>query len=386
MSVCMIAPNRPIRLALFGGGPGAFIGAVHRRAALLDLRFQLVAGAFSRDASRSAAQARAFMVDEARAYTSVEALIAGEVGREDGVEAVAIATPNDSHFAIAEAALKAGLHVISDKPMTSTLAQATALEQIVAQTDCAYALTYTYTGYPMIREARASVASGMLGRVRKIVVTYPQGWLSDSVEHTLPGAAWRTDPSRAGIGGCIGDIGVHAFQLAEYISGLCVERLCADLSSVVQDRMLDDDCNILLRFAGDVPGVLMASQISLGERNGLSIAIYGEQRALSWSHERPGELRFLHPDNRMETVFAGSAAIGPDGMAASRLPAGHPEGFIEAFASIYSDFADAIQGQRGLLDGRLPGIETGLRSMRFVAAAVASSQNRSWIEMENSQQ
>jgi predicted dehydrogenase len=383
MSVCMIAPHRPIRLALFGGGPGAFIGAVHRRAALLDLRFQLVAGAFSRDIGRSAAQARAFMVDEARAYTSVEALIAGEAGREDGVEAIAIATPNDSHFAIAEAALQAGLHVICDKPMTSTLTQATALAAVLAKTDRAYALTYTYTGYPMIREARAVVASGTLGRVRKIVVTYPQGWLSDSVEGTLPSAAWRTDPSRAGIGGCIGDIGVHAFQLAEYISGLRVERLCADLSSVVQGRVLDDDCNILLRFAGEIPGVLIASQISLGERNGLSIAIYGEQRALSWSHERPDELRFLNPNNRMETVFAGSAAIGPAGMAASRLPTGHPEGFIEAFASIYSDFADAIHGQRGLLDDRLPGIETGLRSMRFVAAAVASTQDRSWTKMEN---
>jgi predicted dehydrogenase len=378
----MTRPHRPVRLALIGGGPGAFIGAVHWRAAMLDRRFDLIAGAFSRDAGRSALQARELNLAPDRAYASVDALVAAETLRSDGVEAVAIATPNDSHFEIAVAALTAGLHVICDKPMTATLAQARSLAAVLGATDRVYALTYTYTGYAMVREARALVASGQLGRVRKIVVSYPQGWLATPVETELAGAAWRTDPARAGIGGCIGDIGIHAFQLAEYVSGLRVERLCADLSRVVSGRALDDDCNILLRFESNVPGVLMASQICLGERNGLTIQVYGEQGSIIWMHDSPGELQLLHPDNRSETRFAGSPAIGPAGAAATRLPAGHPEGFFEAFATLYGDFADAIGGKRGLLDDQLPGISEGLRSMAFIEAAVSSSDRQSWVDMK----
>jgi predicted dehydrogenase len=378
----MTRPHRPVRLALIGGGPGAFIGAVHWRAAMLDRRFDLIAGAFSRDPGRSALQARELNLAPDRAYASVDALVAAETLRSDGVEAVAIATPNDSHFEIAVAALTAGLHVICDKPMTATLAQARSLAAVLGATDRVYALTYTYTGYAMVREARALVASGQLGRVRKVVVTYPQGWLATRVETELAGAAWRTDPARAGIGGCIGDIGVHAFQIAEYVSGLRVERLCADLSRVVSDRRLDDDCNMLLRFEGNVPGVLMASQICLGERNGLTIQVYGERGSIIWTHDRPEALHLLHPDNRSETRFAGSPAIGPAGAAATRLPAGHPEGFFEAFATLYGDFADAIGGKRGLLDDQLPGISEGLRSMAFIEAAVSSSDRQSWVDMK----
>jgi predicted dehydrogenase len=365
-----------------GGGPGAFIGAVHWRAAMLDRRFDLVAGAFSRAAWRSALQARELNLAPDRAYTSVDALIAAEALRSDGVEAVAIATPNDSHFEMAAAALKAGLHVMCDKPMTATLEEARLLATLLGETDRVYALTYTYTGYAMVREARALVASGELGAVRKVVVTYPQGWLATRVETELAGAAWRTDPARAGIGGCIGDIGIHAFQLAEYVSGLRVERLCADLSRVVSGRALDDDCNILLRFESNVPGVLMASQICLGERNGLTIQVYGEQGSIIWMHDSPGELQLLHPDCSIETRFAGSSAIGPAGAAATRLPAGHPEGFFEAFATLYGDFADAIGGKRGLLDDQLPGISEGLRSMAFIEAAVSSSDRQSWVDMK----
>jgi len=375
----MTQSRPPIRLALFGGGPGAFIGAVHWRAAMLDRRFELVAGAFSRNAERSVEQAKALHIDPARAYTSHDALIAAEALRNDGVEAVAIATPNDSHYDIAVAALQAGLHVICDKPMTATLDQARALAAI--PTDRIYALTYTYTGYALVREARAIVAAGELGRVRKVVVTYPQGWLASAIEDEVPGAAWRTDPARAGQGGCIGDIGVHAFQVAEFVSGLRVERLCADLSKVVPGRTLDDDCNILLRFEGNVPGVLIASQISLGERNGLTLHVYGDEGALSWSHEKPDELQILHADNRRETRFAGSPAIGAAGVASTRLPSGHPEGFIEAFANIYSSFADAITGEP-IVDTLLPGRGEGSRSLHFVDLAVLSSRNRSWTDMK----
>jgi predicted dehydrogenase len=349
---------------------------------MLDRRFDLVAGAFSRDAGRSALQARELNLAPDRAYTSVDALIAAEALRSDGVEAVAIATPNDSHFEMAAAALKAGLHVMCDKPMTATLEEARLLATLLGETDRVYALTYTYTGYAMVREARALIASGELGAVRKVVVTYPQGWLATRVETELAGAAWRTDPARAGIGGCIGDIGVHAFQIAEYVSGLRVERLCADLSRVVSDRRLDDDCNMLLRFEGNVPGVLMASQICMGERNGLTIQIYGERGSIIWTHDRPEALHLLHPDNRSETRFAGSPAIGPAGAGATRLPTGHPEGFFEAFATLYGDFADAIGGKRGLLDDQLPGISEGLRSMAFIEAAVSSSDRQSWVDMK----
>lgn len=379
----MASPPRPIRLAVFGGGPGAFIGAVHWRAAMLDRRFELVAGAFSRDAARAAQQGRDLHLAPDRTYTSVDALVAAETQRSDGVEAVAIATPNDSHFGIAATALKAGLHVMCDKPMTATLGEAHALAAILAEADRVYALTYTYTGYAMIREARALVAAGELGRVRKLVITYPQGWLAGAIEAEVVGAAWRTDPARAGIGGCIGDIGVHAFQLAEYVSGLRVERLCADLSQVVGGRRLDDDCNILLRFQGDVPGVLIASQISLGERNGLTLQIYGEEASIVWTHDRPEELTLLHPDNRRETRFAGSPAIGAAGASATRLPVGHPEGFFEAFATLYGDFADAIGGRRDLLDDQLPGIGEGLRSLAFVEVAVQSTRDRRWVNMKH---
>lgn len=378
----MITTHRPIRLALFGGGPGSAIGAVHWRAAMFDRKFELVAGAFSRDIDRSKQQARTLNLPVDRAYASADALLAAEALREDGVEAVAIATPNDSHLEIAAAALKAGLHVICDKPMTTTLEQARSLAAVLDQTDRVFALSYTYTGYAMVREARALIAAGELGAIRKIVITYPQGWLATRVEADLPGAAWRTDPARAGVGGCIGDIGVHAFQLAEYVSGLRVEKLCADLPRVLAGRTLDDDCNILLRFGNDVPGVLIASQICTGERNGLTLQIYGDASSLVWTHERPGELQLLRPDNAVETRFAGSSAVGSAGASATRLAVGHPEGFFEAFASVYSTFASAIHGRPDLIDDVLPGIREGVRSMAFIETAVKSSDGRCWVDME----
>lgn len=377
---------RPIRLALFGGGPGAFIGAIHWRAAMLDRRFELVAGAFSRSASRSIGQGSSLGIEPQRCYASTEDLIAGEVGRPDGARAVAIATPNSSHFGIARACLQAGLHVICDKPMVTSIEEARALERIVDGSDRAFALTFTYSGYAMLREARAAVADGSIGQVRKVVVSYPQGWLSTPVEREQAGAAWRTDPNLAGNGGCIGDIGVHAFHLAEFVSGQEVERLCADLSSVVPGRTLDDDCNILLRFRNGAPGVLIASQVSLGEGNCLSIRVYGDKASIVWSHDRSDELHFLLPDNRREIRYAGSSAVGPAGKSSSRLPTGHPEGFIEAFANIYADFASAIDGHRELVDDRLPGVLAGLRSQVFIDCAVRSSMAGCWIKCQDTEE
>lgn len=371
--------HRILRLGLVGGGPGSFIGPVHRMAACLDARFTLAAGAFSRDLAKSRAQAETWGLSSDRAYDGIEAMLAGERARADGIQAIAIATPNASHFAIAKAALEAGLPVICDKPMTATLAEAEALAPIVVASGQPFVLTYTYTGYSMIREARARIADGAIGRVRKIVVDYPQGWLASPIEDSNTQASWRTDPARAGQGGAIGDIGVHAFQLAEYVSGLRAEELVADLPRVVPGRRLDDDCNILLRFEGRVPGVLTASQIAAGERNGLRLRIYGEKGGIEWDHDAPGNLTLRWPVARAEILHAGGLGLHPTAERATRLPAGHPEGFIEAFATLYTGFADTVAGKQDDVDGLLPGISDGLRSMRFIDLAVRSNEARAWL-------
>ncbi|HVI97775.1 MAG TPA: Gfo/Idh/MocA family oxidoreductase [Sphingomonas sp.] len=368
-----------LRLGLVGGGPGSFIGPVHRMAACLDARFELVAGAFSRDAGKSRTQAAIWGLAAERAYDGIDAMLAGERGRDDGIQAIAVATPNDSHFTIAKAALEAGLPVICDKPMTATLDEAEALAPIVAASGRPFALTYTYTGYAMVREARARIADGAIGRVRKIMVDYPQGWLATPIEGSNTQAGWRTDPARSGRGGAIGDIGVHAFQLAEYVSGLRAEELVADLPRVVPGRRLDDDCNILLRFTGQVPGVLTASQIAAGERNGLRLRIYGEKGGIEWDHDAPGNLTLRWPDARTEILHTGGPSLHPTAQRATRLPSGHPEGFIEAFATLYAGFADAIAGRQNDVDGLLPGISDGVRSMRFIDLAVRSNEARAWL-------
>jgi predicted dehydrogenase len=364
---------------MVGGGPGSFIGPVHRMGALLDGRFQLVAGALSRSLDKSREQGAKWGIAPDRIYAGPDEMFAAEAARDDGIDAVAITTPNASHFAIADAALRAGIAVICDKPMTATLEEAERLHARVTGGQVPFALTYTYTGYAMIREARARVQAGALGAIRKVVAEYPQGWLSQPIEHSNAQASWRTDPSRAGAGGAIGDIGVHAFQLMEYVSGLRVESLCADLSRVVAGRRIDDDSNILLHFADGVPGVLMASQVSTGERNGLRLRVYGEQGGLEWTHEVPDRLTLLEPDCAARAIFAGTPGLSEAATFATRLPAGHPEGFIEAFATLYRDFADAIEGATDRLDGRLPGITDGLRSMRLIDLAVRSSEARRWL-------
>jgi predicted dehydrogenase len=371
-----------VRLAMVGGGPGSFIGPIHRMAAELDGKIRLVAGAFSRDPGRNAEAARRWGVAADRAYRDFGAMIAGEGMREDGADMVAVVTPNDTHFAISAAALKAGLHVMSDKPATLNLAEAMELSRIVKGSGQLYGLTYTYTGYPMVREAREIVARGDLGAIRKVVVEYAQGWLSTPLERDgNKQADWRADPAQSGVGGCIGDIGVHAFNLAEFISGRRVERMCADLASVVPGRALDDDCNVLLRFAGGARGVLIASQISAGARNGLRIQVYGEKGGLSWSHEYHTVLRLDWIDAPSQVLHAGSAYLGAAAKAATRTPTGHPEGFIEAFANLYSDFADAIVAERKDA-GLVAGIEDGVRGMAFVEKAVAASRaGESWVDL-----
>ncbi|WP_375195950.1 Gfo/Idh/MocA family oxidoreductase [Sphingobium sp.] len=366
-----------LHMGMVGGGPGAFIGPVHRIAAELDGEIALAAGAFSSDAIRSREAGERYRIDPARAYPDLERMLAAEADRADGIDFLAIVTPNHLHLPAAKAALAAELPVMSDKPATATLEEALELRDIVHASGQHYALTYTYSGYPLVREARARIAAGAIGKVRKIVVEYPQGWLAG--EASGKQAEWRVDPARSGLGGCIGDIGVHAFHLAEFVTGLRVRELLADLASVVPGRALDDDCTVLLRFENGARGVLMASQISVGERNGLRIRVYGERGGFDWRQESPNALTLHHGDGRTEIIQAGDAALGTDARAVTRTPGGHPEGYLEAFANLYTDFARLLRGEPAPL---LPGIDEGVRSMAFIATAVdASARQAGWVSL-----
>ena len=369
--------RRKLRLALVGGGPGSFIGPVHLMAARLDHQYELVAGAFSRDPVRSREAGEGYGLTAEHVYDDYREMLRREASNLD---VVCIATPNDTHHPVATAALAAGLHVMSDKPATLDLAEALDLRHAIAASGRQYGLTYTYAGYPMVREARRLVADHRLGTVRKIVVEYPQGWLAQPVSNRQ--ADWRTDPARSGAGGCIGDIGIHAFHLAECVTGLKVDALCADLGSVVPGRLLDDDCNVLLRFAGGARGVLVASQISTGARNGLRLQVYGTSGGLEWQQENPNLLTVRFPDAPDEVRHAGSAYLSADAKAATRLPAGHPEGYIEAFANLYRDFAAQIRDQPAP-EARVPGIEDGIRGMAFIETAVRASARAAWCDFRN---
>jgi predicted dehydrogenase len=363
---------------MIGGGPGAFIGPVHRIAAELDREIELVAGAFSSDAARSRAAGETYRIDPERAYPDVAAMLSAEAARADGIDFVAIVSPNHHHLPAARAALAAGLPVISDKPMTATLSEAQELAGLVRQSGLPFALTYTYSGYPLVREARARIAAGALGTIRKIVVEYPQGWLAGPAEGKQ--AEWRVDPARAGDGGCIGDIGVHAFHLAEFVTGLRVIELLADLGTIVPGRRLDDDCTLLLRFDNGARGVLLASQIEIGELNGLRIRVYGDQGGLIWKQEEPNSLVLNRLDGASETIRAGTSLLGADAAARTRTPGGHPEGYLEAFANLYRDFAALLRGEPAPL---LPGIDDGLRGMALIATAVAASRDQAgWVQLE----
>ncbi len=355
-----------LRLGMVGGGPGAFIGPVHLMASRLDDPFVLEAGAFSRDASKNRQAGAGYGLSTDRVYPSWQDMLAAEKGRLD---LIAIVTPNDTHFPIAKAALEAGFNVLCDKPATLNLDEALALREVVRASGKSYGLTYTYSGYPLVREAKKLVAEGRLGTIRKIVVEYSQGWLSQAVHSKQ--ADWRADPAQSGLGGCIADIGVHAFHLSEFVSGAKVESLCADLGIVVPGRALDDDCNVLLRYGNGVRGVLVSSQIAAGDRNGLRLRVYGEKGGLDWSQEQPNILTLNGHDAPTQILHAGTPYL----TYGARVPAGHPEGYLEAFATLYRDFADQISTGAPSL---VPGIKDGLRGMAFVETAVKSSRNKSW--------
>jgi predicted dehydrogenase len=373
-----------LRMGMVGGGPGAFIGPVHRMGAELDGDIRLVAGAFSSDPAKSKLAGQTYGIAADRAYGNYEEMLKAESKRSDPIDFVSIVTPNHLHLPVAAAAMDLGFHVVSDKPATATLDEAYKLRDVVKRTGKLYALTHTYTGYPLVREARTICRRGDLGAVRKVVVEYSQGWLSDRLEDTgHKQAGWRADPAQAGLGGCIGDIGVHAFNIVEFVSGLRIAEVAAALSSVVKGRRLDDDCNILLRMENGSPGVLHASQIAAGERNGIRLRVYGEKGGLDWSHDDPNRLCLNWKDAPSQTLYAGSnvSYLSQPSRSAFRTPVGHPEGLIEAFANIYRDFAAAVR-QRQPLSDVVPSIEAGVRGMLFVQRAVESSRAGSrWMSL-----
>ena len=356
---------------MIGGGPGAFIGAIHRKAAMLDNEIELVCGAFSSDPEKSIQTGRELQLDRERVYGSYKEMIRreSELPAQQRMDLVSIVTPNHLHFAPASMALENGFHVILDKPMTFDLGQAKELKEIAARSGKLFCLTHTYTGYPMIKEARQQVLKGALGEIRKIFVEYPQGWLSSMVENTEnKQASWRTDPAQSGIAGAIGDIGTHAFNLAEYVSGQQVIQICADINIIVNGRKLDDDGAVLMKFNKGASGVLVATQVATGEENNLRIRIYGEKGGLEWSHTDANSLIFRWADRPAETWRAGAAYLSPQSLHNCRTPAGHPEGYIEAFANHYRNFALHIKALMGGYEVQpewldYPGIEEGLRGM-----------------------
>ena len=364
---------RRLRLGMVGGGSGSFIGAVHRIAARLDDRYELVAGAFSSDAERARHSANALHVSPDRAYASFGEMAEREAARDDRIDVVSIVTPNDSHVAIASAFLDHGFPVICDKPLCTSLADAQRLRDQVRRTGLPFILTHNYSGYPMVREARALVAGGALGPIRVVQVEYPQDWLATDLETTgQKQAAWRTDPARSGPAGSVGDIGTHAYHLACFVTGLELSELLADLATFVPGRRLDDDARMLLRFAGGARGALWCSQVAAGNENGLRLRVYGERGGLEWAQEHPNQLRHSPLGEAPRTLFRGMPGLSDDAQKASRIPAGHPEGYLEGFAQLYADAADLLSKEG---DGHLlPGIEDGVAGVAFIEAAVASSK------------
>ncbi|MGG5889699.1 Gfo/Idh/MocA family protein [Falsiroseomonas sp. HC035] len=380
--------SRRLRLGMVGGGQGAFIGGVHRIAARIDDRYELVAGAFSADPARAHASAAELHVARDRSYESWQEMVAREAVREDAVEVVAIVTPNHLHAGPAIAFLQAGIHVICEKPLCHTAADARSLEQAAGTSRALFALTHNYTGYPLMRQAREMVAAGTLGDLRVVQVEYAQDWLTNALESTgQKQAAWRTDPQRSGAGGSIGDIGTHAFNLAEFVTGLRVESLAADLASFVPGRALDDNAHILLRFGGGARGMLWCSQVAPGQENALRLRVYGTLGGLEWAQEQPNLLLHSPFGEPPRAIRRGGVGALPAAAHATRIPAGHPEGYLEAFAQIYRDFAEQIMALREARPPHaactlVPGIDEGMRGMQFIAAAVASSQgNACWTKV-----
>ena len=380
--------NRKLRFGMIGGGRGAFIGAVHRIAAILDGQAVLVAGAFSSDAARSRASGEDLFLDPTRVYGSYQEMAQAEATKPaaERLDFVVIVTPNHQHFPPAKLFLENGFNVVCDKPVTFNLAEAIKLRAIVRRTRKVFVLTHNYTGNAMVKQAREMVRTGKLGAIRKVVVEYPQGWLATRLEGSgQKQAAWRTDPKRSGAAGAMGDIGTHAENLANYITGLEISELCADLTSFVPGRRLDDDGNILVRFKGGAKGILHASQISVGEENNLNIRIYGEKAGLEWQQEHPNELLVKFPDQPKQTWRRGNGYVGDTAKKFTRIPAGHPEGYLEAFANIYQEAFRAIRaevaGKKMPSDLDFPTIDDGVEGMAFIDTVVKSSaRGAKWLK------
>ena len=382
-----------LRMGLVGGGEGAFIGAVHRIAAELDGRIELVCGAFSSDPSRSKRFGQElYDLPPNRSYGTFNEMVTEELrlSTEERMHFVVIATPNHLHFPVAESSLQAGFHVVSDKPVTFDLGEARTLRALAAEKDLLFGLTHNYTGYPMVKEARELIRTGALGSIRRVIVEYIQGWLAERLEtQGNKQAIWRTDPRFSGSAGCMGDIGTHGENLLEYVTGLEIDSLCADLTTFVPGRLLEDDGNVLLRFSNGARGVLLASQIAVGEENGLKLRVYGERASLEWVQTDPNSLVVRWPDRPFEVRRTGGPGVSEAATAATRLPAGHPEGFLEAFALLYRNFAAALEAR---LAGRdptseeldFPTIDDGVRGMAFIDAVVDSSKRGGvWTDFPN---
>ena len=381
---------RKLRMGMIGGGRGAFIGAVHRMAARLDGEIDLVAGCFSSDAAKSKTSGADLFLDPARVYSTYAEMARAEAAlpADRRIDFVSIVTRNNTHFAVAKTFLEAGFHVICDKPLCFTLAEGRKLRDVVKKSGRVFALTHNYTGYPMVKEAREWVRSGKLGRLMKVVVEYPQGYAITALEQKADGAIsnWRMDPSVSGVSNCMGDIGTHAHNLARYITGLEVESICAELSTFIPGRLLDDDGNCLVRFSGGVKGILFASQISSGEENNLNIRVFGTKGSLQWFQENPNELIWKKADAPQQIYRRGNNYVSAAAQGATRTPFAHPEGFIEAFANVYRSaavaIADSITGRKVPKEGYdFPTVDDGLAGMAFIETAVKSSQRGAkWVK------
>jgi predicted dehydrogenase len=373
--------TRRLKMGMVGGGRDAFIGKVHRMAARLDGEIELVAGAFSSNPEKAKRSGEDLFLKPERVYADYQTMLQTEsqLPPGDRIDFVSIVTPNNLHYPVAKVFLEAGFNVVCDKPMAFDLKEAVALRDLVKRSGKVFALTHNYTGYPMVKEARERARAGQLGRILKVVAEYPQGWLLNPIDQEgQKQAAWRTDPQRAGSSSCIGDIGTHAENLARYVTGLEIEELCADFSTFVEGRQLEDDGNLLLRYRGGARGVLYASQVSAGEENGLSLRVYGTKASLEWCQEHPNDLTIKYPDAPRQVLRPGNSYLGQAAKRATRLPAGHPEAFIEAFANVYREAAKAIRAE---VDGHLapedldfPTVEDGVEGMAFIAAAVQSAK------------
>ena len=377
-----------IRYGMVGGGQGAFIGAVHRLAARMDDHYEFVAGALSADPVKSKASGEELGLSADRIYSDFKEMAKVEAKRKDGIEVASIVTPNHMHFPVAKAFIEAGIHVICDKPLSLNLKEAKQLEALLKKhPKVIFALTHNYSGYPMIRQARAMVQAGELGEIRLVQGEYPQDWLATDLEKTgQKQAAWRTDPKRSGAGGCVGDIGTHTYQLATFVSGLTLDEIACELTSFVKGRKLDDNVQAMLRFKGGAKGAIWASQVAVGNENGLKLRVYGTKGGLEWTQADPNYLWFTPYGEQKRLITRGGAGAGPAAARVTRIPSGHPEGYLEGFANLYSEIAHAIKahraGKKPAKEVTFPGIEDGVQGMAFIEACVkSSSKNGKWTKV-----